>query len=336
LVDGRGRRVRFLASNFTFGSCFPDHDTADKLAARLTSLGLNCIRFHHTDNQTAPGGIWKAGTPKKNEFDPTQLDRLDYFIAALKRHGIYANINLHISRNYWEGEDFPDGLANNRERQEKLPNYGKALDKINDQMIRMQRDYARALLTHVNPYTGASYAQEPCVAIVEVNNENSLLQLKVSSLPEYYRSDVLRKWNLWLQNRYRSSDKLAAAWGGSEELGPNILPAHLSTQGSEYLAITNSDTGETRVTVRRLPEVSWHAQLHWAGLTLEEGRLYTVEFSARSDRPRRLPISTRLNQPDWHNCGLMEDAELGPEWKTFSWAFRPFALNRELSAWTWW
>lgn len=34
-VDGGGKRLRFLASNFTFGSCFPDHDTADKLAARL-------------------------------------------------------------------------------------------------------------------------------------------------------------------------------------------------------------------------------------------------------------------------------------------------------------
>ena len=33
-VDGRGQRVKFLATNFTFGSCFPDHDTADKLAAR--------------------------------------------------------------------------------------------------------------------------------------------------------------------------------------------------------------------------------------------------------------------------------------------------------------
>ena len=121
-VDGRGRRLRFVASNFTFGSCFPDHDTADKQAARLASLGINCIRFHHTDNQAAPRGIWKAGGPLKNEFDPVQLDRLDYFIAALKRHGIYANINLHISRNYWEGEAFPDGLASNRERQEKLPN----------------------------------------------------------------------------------------------------------------------------------------------------------------------------------------------------------------------
>jgi hypothetical protein len=321
-VDGSGKRLRFLASNFTFGSCFPDHDTADKLAARLASLGLNCIRFHHIDNQAAPRGIWKPGTPKKNEFDPGQLDRLDYFINALKRHGIYADINLHISRNYWEGEDFPDGLASNRERQEKLPNYGKAIDKINDQMIRMQRDYARALLTHENPYTHTSYAKEPCVAIVEINNENSLLQLKVASLPEYYRAGVLKKWNRWLNARYGSTEKLAAAWGGREELGTNCLPARLTTQGGEYLAVTNGTPGETRISLLKTPEVSWHAQLHWAGLTLEEGQLYTVEFSARSSLPRRLPVSTRLTKPDWHNCGLSEEAELGPEWKTFNYVFR--------------
>ncbi|HWX19734.1 MAG TPA: beta-galactosidase [Candidatus Binatia bacterium] len=333
-VDGSGKRVRFLASNFTFGSCFPDHDTADKLARRLASLGINCIRFHHIDNQAAPRGIWKAGTPKKNEFDPDQLDRLDYFIAALKRQGIYADINLHISRNYWEGEDFPDGLASNRERQEKLPNYGKAIDKINDQMIRMQRDYARTLLTHVNAYTHSGYAKEPCVAIVEINNENSLLQLKVASLPEYYRAEVLTKWNHWLKARHGSTEKLAAAWGGREALGTNLLPGRPSTQGSEYFAITYAvagghqalagghQTGETQIHLFKVPEVSWHAQLQWPGLTLEEGQLYTLEFSARSDLPRRLALSTRLNKPDWHNCGLSEEADLGAEWKSFSYAFR--------------
>jgi hypothetical protein len=321
-VDGRGKRLRFLASNFTFGSCFPDHDTADKLAARLASLGINCIRFHHTDNQAAPSGIWKAGTPRKNEFDPGQLDRLDYFIAALKREGIYANINLHISRNYWEGEDFPDGLASNRERQQKLPSYGKAIDKINDQMIRMQRDYARALLTHVNPYTHTPYAKEPCVAMVEMNNENSLLQLKVGSLPEYYRADVLKKWNVWLKARYGSTAKLTAAWGGREELGTNMLPVRLRTQGGQYLAVTNGEAGETHVSLLAVPEVSWHAQLHWPGLPLQEGQLYTLEFSARSALPRRLPLSTRLDKADWHNCGLAEEADPGPQWKTFSYAFR--------------
>ena len=321
-IDGRGQRLRLLATNFTFGSCFPDHDTADLLAARLASLGINCIRFHHLDNQVAPAGIWKAGTAKRNELDPGQLDRLDYFIAALKRHGIYANLNLHISREYWEGEDFPDGLASNRERQALLPHYGKGLDKINDQMIRMQRDYARALLTHVNAYTHASYAKEPCVAIVEINNENSLLQLKVGALPEYYRADILKKWNQWLTARHGSTAKLAAAWGGREELGANVLTVKAAVQGGQYLTVTDGGGGDTRVSLLKVPDVSWHAQLQWAGLTLEEGRLYTLEFSARSDVPRLLPLSARLAKADWHNCGLDDEVAVGPQWQAFSYSFR--------------
>jgi hypothetical protein len=320
-VDGRGKRIKFLATNFTFASAFPDHDTADKLAARLASLGINCIRFHHMDNQSAPRGIWKPGAPKKNEFDSDQLDRLDYFIAALKKHGIYANINLHVSRNYWEGEDFPDGLSD-RERREMLPHYGKGVDKINEQMIKMQRDYARALLAHVNPYTKTAYAAEPCVAIVEINNENSLLQLKVSSLPDYYRNDVLKKWNAWLKARYGTAEKLLAAWGGSEKLGENLMPAKCSTQGGENFQVTKDSSGETRVVIKKLPATNWHAQLHWNGLTMEEGKLYTVEFAARSDAPRKLPLSVRLQKADWHNCGLNEDAELTPQWKNFSFTFR--------------
>ncbi|MDP3851031.1 MAG: beta-galactosidase [Luteolibacter sp.] len=321
-VDGGGKRLRFLATNFTFGSCFPERATADKLAARLASLGINCIRFHHADNQAAPGGIWKADTPKRNEFDPGQIDRLDYFIAALKRHGIYSNINLHVSRNYWEGEDFPDGLANDRERRALLPDYGKGIDRINEQMIRMQRDYARTLLTHVNPYTQTSYANEPCVAIVEINNENTLLELDVASLPEYYRADVLRKWNLWLKTRYDSTEKLDAAWGGNEVMGENLLVSAPTLQGGHYVTVKNAGNGETRVTLLKDPEVSWHAQLHWGGLALEEGKPYTLEFSARSELPRQLPISTRLAKADWHNCGLAEIAGLEKQWKSFSYVFR--------------
>lgn len=322
LVDGGGKRLRFLATNFTFASCFPEHATADQLAVRLASLGINCIRFHHTDNQTAPSGIWKAGTAKKNEIDPEQLDRLDYFIAALKRHGIYSNINLHISRNYWEGEDFPDGLATAKERHERMPNYGKGIDKINEQMIRMQRDYARTLLTHVNPYTHTSYAKEPCVAIVEINNENTLLELNVPLLPEYYRADVLKKWNAWLRTRYGSADKLLAAWGGREEMGPNILTAGPTVQGGQYVTAGSGSGGESRFALLKAPEVSWHAQLHWAGLTLEEGQLYTLEFSGRSDAPRQVPLSARINKEDWHNCGLSENLQLLPQWQKFSYTFR--------------
>src|ERR1039457_5448574 len=178
------------------------------------------------------------------------------------------------------------------------------------------------LFRSVNAYTHTSYAKEPCVAIVEINNENSLLQFKVASLPEYYRADVLKKWNRWLKARYGSTEKLAAAWGGREALGINALPARPARQGGEYFALTNGNAGETQISLLKVPEVSWHAQLQWPGMTLEEGQLYTLEFSARSALPRRLPLSTRLNKPDWHNCGLSEEADIGPEWKTLVWAFR--------------
>ncbi len=321
-VDGAGKRVKFLATNFTFGSCFPDHAAADALAARLASLGMNCVRFHHMDNQTAPRGIWKAGTPKKNEFDPQQLDRLDYFIAALKKRGIYANLNLHVSRNYWEGEDFADGLTAH-ERREQLSHYGKGIDKVNEQMIRMQRDYARALLTHVNPHTKTAYASEPCVAIVEINNENSLLLLKLDELPAYYRDDILKKWNAWLLKRHGSEEQLAAAWGGSTPLGENVLPAKITRQGGENIQITtDAATGETRVSIKQLPRVSWDAQLLWNSMTLEEGQLYTLEFTGRSDVPRELPLSTRIETGDYHNCGLRSSARLTPQWQTFTHTFR--------------
>jgi hypothetical protein len=197
-------------------------------------------------------------------------------------------------------------------------------------MIRMQRDYARALLTHVNAYTHTAYAQEPAVAIVEINNENTLLPLKVASLPDYYRLEVLKKWNQWLKARYGSTAKLAAAWGGREELGANLLPSRWTMQGDPYFTVTNAGPGEIRISLRQLPEVSWHAQVHWAGLTLGEGQLHTLAFSARSDVPRRLPLSTRLNKADWRNCGLAEEADLGTQWKSFSYTFR--AVNLEPGA----
>lgn len=320
-VDARGERVKFLATNFTFGSCFPDHEIADKLAPRLASLGINCVRFHHMDNSAAPRGIWKAGTDKKSEIDPGQLDRLDYFIAALKRHGIYADINLHVSRNYWEGEDFPDGLSD-EERRAQLPHYGKGIDKINDQMIRMQQDYARDLLTHVNPYTKTTYAEEPCVAIVEMNNENSLLQLKFDELPEYYRTDILKKWNTWLSARYGTEEKLIAAWGAREKLGEDLLPEKISLQGGKYFDLIQSEAKQIRVSLKESPEVDWHAQLHWLKVPLEEGKLYTLSFSARSDEARSLALSTRIDKDDYHYCGLHEKVHLTPEWQTFSYSFR--------------
>ena len=200
-VDGKGERIRFFGTNLTFSSAFPDKKTAIMIAGRLRKLGMNVVRFHHMDNQSAPDGIWDAA---KKELDAGQLDRLDWLVYQLKLHGIYSNINTHVSRNYpgcnYEGiEQF---------------NYGKGIDQFYPPYIEMQKAYAKALLTHRNPYTGTTYAEEPAVAFVEVNNENSLIS-NWSLLPKLnkeHKAALLLQWKEW-QGKHQDYPKKAGFSG---------------------------------------------------------------------------------------------------------------------------
>ena len=93
--------IRFWATNFCFDACFPDREQAERAAARLARLGINCVRMHHMDSRS----IW-GDSPNKLTIDPKQLDRLDYLIYQLKQHGVYTNVNLHVSRWLGEAEGF--------------------------------------------------------------------------------------------------------------------------------------------------------------------------------------------------------------------------------------
>jgi hypothetical protein len=186
-VDGNGERIRFFGTNLTFNSCFPDKQTAVLIAGRLSKLGMNVVRFHHMDNQPVPGGIWDS---TMKEFDEDQLDRLDWLVYQLKIHGIYSNINTHVSRDY-PGSDYPDV---------EDFHFGKSIDQFYPPYIEMQKDYAKKLLHHRNPYTGTIYSEEPAVAFVEVNNENSLISnwKYLPQLNAAHRAELGRQWKAWL------------------------------------------------------------------------------------------------------------------------------------------
>ncbi len=182
-TDEKGDRIRFFGTNLTFGACFPEKEISVSLSARLRKLGMNVMRLHHMDNQKAPGGIWD---PTMKEFDAGQVDKMDWLIYQLKQHGIYTNINLHVSRNY-PGSNYPDI---------EQFNYGKGIDQFYRPYIEMQKEYARKLLLHRNPYTGTTYAEEPAIAFVEINNENSLLS----------------NWHLYTQLNREHKNALVGMW----------------------------------------------------------------------------------------------------------------------------
>jgi hypothetical protein len=212
------KRVRFFGVNLAFGGNFPTHADAEKVAARMAKFGINCVRFHHMDTSTAPGGLLQKD---KHTFDPESLDRLDYFVAQLKKNGIYGNLNLHVGLEYpgfqkWEGAS----------------GYFKGVDNFFPPMIEQQREYARTLLTHVNPFTGKAYVDEPAIAFIEINNENGLIMEwnggTLDAMPDPFAAEFQKQWNAWLMKKYGDHAKLAAVWNeGAEPLGAEMLkPGH--------------------------------------------------------------------------------------------------------------
>jgi len=207
LVKPDGRRFRIWGVNFTAAACTPSKEDTPVVAAHLTRFGLNCVRFHFLD-RTAPNGLVDAARDDARALDPAQLDRLDFFIAELKRRGIYTNLNLNVGRTYKAG----DGV-----RDFELLGFAKALTYFDARLLELQREYARQLLTHYNPYTKAEYRNEAAVAIVELVNENSIVESWFSNrllgkatrknpgtwtdIPASYEEALTAKYHAWLKQR---------------------------------------------------------------------------------------------------------------------------------------
>jgi hypothetical protein len=320
------RRIRFLGVNLCFGACFPNHEDADPIAQRMARFGINCVRFHHMDTAASPQGLLKDD---RRTMDPAQLDRLDYLISRLKANGIYADLNLHVGRNFPE-LPAADGVS-----------YDKGLDHFVPEMIESQREYARDLLAHVNPYTGLRYAEEPAVALIEISNEDGLIREwlwgNLDALPPRYECELARQWNDWLEARYADAAALRAAWNGPvQTLSVADLLSNgdfangadswiLEQFGDARAAVEAAKEGPAggpalRLTVQRPGRELWHVQFGQPGLKLAADSTYTLSFQARSERPRAITAIVGQAHDPWSELASME-AALGREWRTFSLVF---------------
>lgn len=331
--DGGGQRLRFLATNVTFASAFPDKTLAPRIAARMAALGINCVRFHHMDNQYKPGGIWDKAFPDHQHMDVEQLERLDWFIFQLKQQGIYTNLNLHVSRKFNAADGF--------ENADKLPNYDKGVDNFCARMIELQRNYARDLLTHRNPYTQTTYAQEPAVVMVELNNENTLLGAAMSAelrqWPEPYLGELKGYWQDFLKARYRDTAALRKAWDeGSAPLREEMLRNRDFAAGTKEWQLESRHPGPDvldvaddpvagKVLHAKLGELGtnpWDFQVHQLSQDFKENGIYTLSFRVRAVPARDVNVAVRWQVADWRNSGLTENVKADGQWREYSFTFR--------------
>lgn len=322
LVNDAGP-IRFFGTNLCFDACFPTHEQAEGLAARLARFGVNVVRMHHMDSHS----IW-GNSPNQLTMDPAQLERLDYLIYRLKREGVYTNLNLHVSRWLGPAEGFPD--------RERRPSYDKGLDNFEPRMIELQKKYARDLLTHVNPYTGKAYAEETAIAFVEINNENALFHEwsggGLDNLPEPYATAFRQLWNAWLRKKFQSTDALREAWRkGEQSLGAEMLASGDFSKPLDKTWILERDEESQaawtvepkglggkpvlRVAVHRPGSVPWRPQFSQGGFAVKKGEAYTLTFQCRADAPRTILLNCKMAHEPWVDLGLADDAAVDTQWR---------------------
>lgn len=325
-------RIRFWGVNITGPSSFPTQDVADRVAARLAKFGVNIVRFHHMENNWGSRSLldYSAGTSQTLKAD--SLDRLDYFISQLKSHGIYTNINLMTSREFLPGDGLPDSIMELDWKQRQI--LGMVMPEVRD----LEKEFARNLLTHVNPYTNLSYAQDPAIAFIEINNENSLFQQyldgSLDDWPEDLTSLLQQQWNTWLADRYESSEAVNLAWKAVDEpLGAQLLvngdfsngiaPWHLEQhEAATAAAVAGTYDGVpgVRITTSQASSAGWHVQFLQSGIGLIEDQIYTLDFRAKSGTTRSVSVGLQQGYDPWQTYDNTDITTTG-DWQQWSHTF---------------
>ena len=159
--------VRFSGVNLTGPANFPSHDDASNLADALSRYGINGVRLHFADVAGDYSNFMLSGEPclveegstvECFEFNSVQLDKFEFLVSELKKRGVYVDLNLHVGR-------FHNRLGAR-----------KGATLYDEALIASQKEYARRLLNHVNPYTGLAWKDDAALAIVEIANEDSIFR----------------------------------------------------------------------------------------------------------------------------------------------------------------
>lgn len=231
------RRFRVHGINLCQSANFPSREMAEEMADILARFGFNCVRFHHHD-----GSLNDPDAPDSTTLDAETLDRLDYFVAALKKRGIYIPTDFYTSRKFKPG----DGLWENVSPKAQFP--------LNPRALENWKTFVRNWMTHRNPYTGLTWAEDPALLVVNLVNEDNLESRLWQENPDTYQHykkafDAWKKENgcpdaeavvgdrdffryvVDLQNRSLAEMKRFAR----EELGMKALLTSLNHQSAVHL-----------------------------------------------------------------------------------------------------
>jgi len=185
-VNGKGKTARFYGTNLSFKTNFLSREDCEALADTLSKIGYNSIRIHHYEGDLVEKKDMDSTNP-----DKVQLDKLDYLFYCMKKKGIYVTTDLYVSRPLSKNEIPEYPVTSKKELKALIPLFQSARDNW--------KQFTKKLLTHKNPYTGMTWAEDPALFSISLVNENSVYACWDAS-PQI-KKIYLQRFEEWLKTK---------------------------------------------------------------------------------------------------------------------------------------
>jgi len=168
----------------------------EALAAQIKRGGYNMVRL-----QSVELLLQDNKAEAEIAFNPTNLDRFDYFVHCLKKEGIYLNIDIAAYKVWLKGA-WDEGVRQLMKERFLVDPASRGI---------WERG-ARLLMTHRNPYTGLTLAEDPALVLATFFNEQDIpMEQKMFEDPSL-KPLANRRWREFLKAKYGSDGALREAW----------------------------------------------------------------------------------------------------------------------------
>lgn len=193
-VKGDGTPIRFWAINSYIWEDSPE--AMAEQARFLAKRGVNMVRWH--------GQIPAAAeNTQMQDINTEARDQLWQMVAAMKQEGIYTTLSPYYAAAF----DIPEHWSLPRDSDSLM-----GLLFFDETLQAAYKNWLRALLEPVNPHTGMALKDDPAVAIIQLQNEDSLLFWTLSQLQGQDLALLEQKYSDWLTANYGTLDAALQAW----------------------------------------------------------------------------------------------------------------------------
>ena len=196
---GDGKPIRFWAMHSEVALRGPK--ALAEHAKFLAKRGVNIVRWHGHINK-------KDGA--LHEINTEAREQLWQYVAAMKKEGIYVTLSPYYPQTTRIKKSW--GLNTSQERMSGLVFFQPKVQAA-------YKNWLKEIFTPVNPYTGIALKDDPAIAIIQMQNEDSLFFWTFDLIKDNMRLQLQEKFGEWAKSEYGSIEKALQKWGNRNVQG---------------------------------------------------------------------------------------------------------------------